>query len=185
MSSEQAEKGGRKLAATLVNAVDKLLSLIDGVLATLLGLALLATTLLLLVNAAGRSMSAFQIAGGPTLAGLLIVWMTFIGIYLAVRQQRHIAVDLLTHIIPDRPRAALQQVVNVVGLLSCLRLTELSWQFAANRFASGQTDQMLFISSGYFYLPVPIGFGLCSLGFAFACLKTFADRGIKLAEKEN
>lgn len=151
----------------LVSAVGRLLGLLDRAVAIGAGAVLLAITLLLIVNAAGRSVGLSALSGGPTLAGLLILWLTFVGAYVPARRKSHIAVDVLHGRLGRRTSLAVRVSIAVVAAVLCTAVARLGWTFTSFRFASGQVDQMLFIPTGWFYAPLPVGFALCALAWTY------------------
>lgn len=145
-----------------------MLGYLDRAVALFSGAVLLLTTVLLIVNAIARSLGYVLFAGGPTLAGLLILWLTFLGAYIPARQGRHITVDMITSRLAPAVLRWLRIVVSLIAMVLCVYAAWLGWTFTAFRFASGQIDQMLSIPAGWFYAPVPIGFALCAIAWLHA-----------------
>mgnify|MGYP003132833088 FL=1 len=83
------------------------LRLTDKLTAWMLGLMLVAITLILFVNAMARYFAGIAIVGGEELARCLMVWMTFLGSYLLVRTQAHIAIDVLAIMLKPATRKIL------------------------------------------------------------------------------
>lgn len=153
----------------------RMLDRLDWLVAGLAGAVLMAVTVLLTVNAGARSLGMVLFSGGPTLAGLLILWLTFVGAYIPARRGAHITVDMIgEHLSPGAMRA-LRVVVAVVAAALCVICARIGWTFAAFRFASGQIDQMLFIPTGWFYAALPVGFALCTLAWLHAAAAAIWD----------
>jgi len=141
------------------------LGAIDGIVRVVVVTALLSMTAVLFFNSIGRSVLNVSFVGGPALGRLLVIWLTFLGAYLAVRSRSHITVDLVRRLLPDHIVDVLTIFVGLFSAATCAWVAWLSAAFTWTRFAAGQIDPMLEIPSGVFYLPVPIGACLMTLAF--------------------
>jgi TRAP-type C4-dicarboxylate transport system permease small subunit len=160
---------------TIVQRFEVLLASIDGLVTRLIVFALLLMTALLFFNSIGRSVLNISFVGGPALGRLLIIWLTFLGSYLAARSGSHITVDILSRAVPEQI-ARLMPIP--VGLICAATTGYIAWLgavFTWTRFSAGQIDPMLEIPTGFFYLPVPIGSTLMALAFLQVALKRIVD----------
>ncbi len=158
---------------TIVAKFEGLLGAIDGVIRWVLVFALLTMTAVLFFNSIGRSVLNVSFVGGPALGRLLIIWLTFLGGYLAVRSGSHITVDVLQRLLPAYAVRRMPIPVGLIGAATTGYITWLSAIFTWTRFSAGQIDPMLEIPSGFFYLPVPIGGLLMTMAFlqvALTCI---------------
>ena len=159
----------------IVEKFERLLTAVDSVLKWTVASALLLMTAVLFFNSIGRSVFNVSFVGGPALGRLLIIWLTFLGSYLAVRRGSHVTVDILQRLLPE---TAIRKMGIPVGLLSAVTTAYIGWlgaTFTWTRFAAGQTDPMLLIPSGFFYLPVPIGCFLMTLAFLQVALRCLTN----------
>ena len=86
--------------------------------------------------------------------GFLLVWIAFLGAYLAMRREGHIAFDLLAEALPRRPRRLLA-CVNA-GLIGGF-LAMLLWQSVRMIRVSGATAiETAEIAQGWFMLILPL-----------------------------
>ncbi|WP_350334426.1 TRAP transporter small permease [Coralliovum pocilloporae] len=86
--------------------------------------------------------------------GLLLVWVAFLGAYLAMRKDGHIAFDLFVQSLPRKGRL-LVQGVNTVLISGFLVL--LFWQSIRMIQVSGATEiETAEIAQGWFMLILPI-----------------------------
>ena len=153
-----------------VDRFERLLGAIDAVVRRFVVLALLSMTGVLFLNSIGRSVLNLSFVGGPAVARLLVIWLTFLGAYLAVRSGTHITVDVLQRLLSER---ALRRLSVPIGLCAAATMGYVTWLsalFTQTRFAAGQIDPMLEIPTALFYLPVPVGAGLMTLAFLQAAL---------------
>ena len=153
-------------------ALERLLLRVDSLVRAIVVIALLAMTAVLFLNSIGRSVLNVSFVGGPALGRLLVIWLTFLGAYLAVRSGAHISVDVVQRVLPERWLRRLAVVTGITGALTSGYVAWLGAEFTWTRLAFGQLDPMLEISSAWFYLPVPLGAGLMVLAFIQSALQT-------------
>ena len=153
---------------------ERVLGAVDAVVRVIVVTALLSMTAVLFLNSIGRSVLNVSFVGGPALGRLLVIWLTFLGAYLAVRSGTHITVDIVRRVMPERVVGQLTVFVGLSSAITCAWVTWLSATFTWTRFAAGQIDPMLEIPSALFYLPVPIGAGLMTLAFVQVAMKALA-----------
>lgn len=166
-----------------VTQLERVLAGIDRIVQVVVVTALLSMTTVLFLNSIGRSVLNVSFVGGPALGRLLVIWLTFLGAYLAVRSGTHITVDIGRRLLPAR---IVSKLAIGVGFFSAATTAWVAWLSAAftwTRFAAGQIDPMLEIPSGLFYLPVPIGTALMTLAFVQVAMKaaTGADSASEAA----
>ncbi len=96
--------------------------------------------------------------------GLLLVWIAFLGAYLAMRHEGHISFDLLIERSPAGLRRVLRSAIHL-AMLGFLAL--LLWQSIRMIRVSGATEiETAEISQGWFMLILPIAAVLLGLALA-------------------
>jgi TRAP-type transport system small permease protein len=110
---------------------------------------------LVFANVVGRYVFNRSFIWAEELSQYLMVWVTFLGAGLALRQGRHVGVELLQNALGERAAHALRAVVAAATIAFLLVLTVLGFQLAA--FAWQQETPAMNISTGIPYLAVPIG----------------------------
>lgn len=155
----------------LIKAIEAALGFIDVIVKWIVASALLLMTAVLFFNAVGRAFFSMSFVGGPALGRLLVIWLCFLGAYLLVRTNGHVAIDILSRAVSDRVYRWLSIIIGVVGAVTMAYVGWLGYLFTAKRFAFGQMDPMLGIATGVFYLPIPIGGFLMAAAFLFAAVK--------------
>jgi TRAP-type C4-dicarboxylate transport system permease small subunit len=112
-------------------------------------------------------------------ARLLLVWLAMLGAALAVLDQCHLGVDVLTaRFHPDAQRTAALFSQFVVLLFSALVLTYGGGQLLLQRWDSGQILPALGISKAWFYLAIPFSGALISLFSLGALIDTLRCRTV-------
>jgi len=156
-----------------VHKFERVLGAVDVIVRVIVVTALLSMTAVLFLNSIGRSVLNVSFVGGPALGRLLVIWLTFLGAYLAVRSGSHITVDIVRRLVPERIVGRLTVFVGLICMATCAWVAWLSAAFTRTRFTSGQIDPMLEIPSALFYLPVPIGASLMTLAFLQVAMQAF------------
>ena len=110
---------------------------------------------LVFANVVGRYLFNRSFIWAEELSQYLMVWVTFLGAGLALRQGRHVAVDLLQNALGERAARAMRATVAVATIGFLVVLTVLGFQLAS--FAWQQETPAMNISAGIPYLAVPIG----------------------------
>ena len=96
--------------------------------------------------------------------GYLLVWIAFLGAYLALRRDGHIAFDLLIRALPARPGKGLRIAIDA-ALLAFLGL--LLWQSLRMIRIDGATEiETAEIAQGWFMAVLPISAVLLALPIA-------------------
>jgi len=125
--------------------------------------------MLVFVNVVCRYIFTFSIIWAEEVSQYLMIWIAYLGAGLAMREGRHVAIEMLQDRLPTPLGRTLRMVVGglVLGFLGLV--TVLGFQFVA--FAWQQETPVLNISLGIPYLAVPIG----AMLFALHLLLTFRN----------
>lgn len=156
---------------TVLHIFGRVLGIIDTFVKWTAGGALLFITATLFLNAMGRSFLNASFIGGEELSRLLTVWLTFLAASVLIRNRGHVAIDVLARVVPGSIARVLQIIIGMVGLITMIYLTWRGWQFADRILSTGQVATTIDAPKGLFYLPIPVGAALMSLGFLYVILE--------------
>lgn len=162
-------------ARLLVHGLDRMLGVVDWLAKVLVGVALLAITAVLFAGGFGRYALNASFVGGEELARYLMVWMTFLGSYVLVREQRHIAIDVLLRVMPVATQRWIAVAIGVVGCLTMIYVAGLGYELAQRMLVGGATSPVLPIPRGVLHVSLPLGAALMALGFAHMALSHLLD----------
>ena len=95
----------------------------------------------------------------------LVLWSGLIGAAIATRQGKHIAIDVASHLIPEKYYAWLVALIDLFSALVCLGLTYAAVLFIRSEIEFGGTRVILGIPSWVLNLIFPLAFGLIAIRF--------------------
>ena len=110
---------------------------------------------LVFMNVVSRYIFNHSIIWAEEVSQYLMVWVAFLGAGLALRQGRHVAIEILQDRLPLIARRMTRHLVALLLILFMGILTVLGFQFVL--FAWDQETPVLNIPQGIPYLAVPIG----------------------------
>lgn len=106
-------------------------------------------------NVVTRYIFNFSINWAEEISRYLMIWVAYLGMGLAMREARHVAIELLQDRLPKVGRRLLRAVVGVILILFMAVLTVLGFRYAV--FALDHETAALQWSMGLIYLTIPIG----------------------------
>lgn len=110
---------------------------------------------LVFANVVSRYVLNFSIIWAEELSQYLMVWIAFLGAGLAMREGRHVAVEMLQNALPPSLARTARMIVIVAILAFLATLVVLGAMFVS--FAWDQETPVMNIPTGIPYLAVPIG----------------------------
>jgi TRAP-type C4-dicarboxylate transport system permease small subunit len=118
---------------------------------------------LVFTNVITRYIFNFSIMWAEEVSQYLMIWIAYLSAGLAMREGRHVAIEVLQDRLPGVLAMRLRMLVGALVLAFLGVVTVLGFQFVA--FAWQQETPVLNISLGIPYLAVPIGAMLFALHF--------------------
>lgn len=111
-----------------------------------------------------RDLFATGISYADPLLRHLVLWIGLLGATLATRQDRHIHIDILPRIVPEKRKALLQIATNLFSTIICLFLTYAAIKFIRDEYQAATT---LFLQIPIWILEVilPMAFAIMTLRF--------------------
>lgn len=136
--------------------------------------AVLATALVLFVNVALRYVFSASTSWAEEFIKYLMIWITFIGGSICVREGAHIRMDFLLCKLPKSARSMADRVVYVLSALFCGAMAFYGGQIVAFTVKTGQVSPALKIPMWIVYLAIPIG---CALMMTRFFQRAFSNEG--------
>lgn len=144
-------------------------------------IALMATmATLVFVNVVSRYMFNHSIIWVEELTQYQMIWITWLGAGLALREGRHVAVDVFEAMMPPGLRRAVRVVIGAAMLAFLATLVVLGLRIA--EFTWTQETPVLQIPTGVPYLGVPIGALVCGLHLVLV-FRDFVERRFEGVEE--
>ena len=131
----------------------------------LLSLLLLAMIVIACLQILLRSVFSSGLPWADPFLRYLVLWSGLFGAVVATRMSKHIAIDLISHLVPELFLHWLQVVINFFSMTVCLVLTYASTIFVLNEAAYGGDQSVLGLSSWQLNIVFPVAFGLISFHF--------------------
>ena len=175
----KGEVEGRDSAGFLEHALSALHRVEDAFLAgLLLAMIVLAPTQIVLRNFFDTAISW----GDPALRAL-VLWIGLLGALAATRGNRHITIDVLSHVLPERLQAGVRTLTNAFALGVCGLVAYHGWRFVRDEHEF-QSVAFAGVPSWAIESVIPFAFAAIALrylGHAAADLRTLV-RGENAAE---
>ena len=148
MISERSVRDGASVVARLERAVVAVnRALVIGLMATMV--------VLVFANVVSRYAFNHSIIWVEELTQFQMIWVTYLGACLALREGRHVAVDTLQDLLPAGLRRLLRHGVALTLAVFLTATAVLGWQIAM--FTWDQETPVLNLPTGLPYLAVPLG----------------------------
>ena len=95
----------------------------------------------------------------------MVIWAGLFGADIATRKNKHIAIDLISYLIPRQYEPLLQALIHLFAAAVCTGLTYAAVVFIQNETKFGSGREILGLPSWALNLAFPVAFGLISLRF--------------------
>ena len=104
---------------------------------------------------------------------LMVLWLAMIGSIAASRDNRHIRIDVLSHVLPDSMMRASRTIVDLFAAAVCGVIAWQAWRYLQLEIEF--EDQVLVDTPAWIaHIVVPIAFALVSYRFVILAVKDFA-----------
>ncbi len=137
--------------------------------------AVLATALVLFVNVALRYLFSASTSWAEEFIKYLMIWITFIGGSICVRQGAHIRMDFLLGKLSQSARSMADRVVYSLSAFFCGSMAFYGGQIVSFTFKTGQVSPALKMPMWIVYLAIPIGCSLMMVRFFQKALSKDGD----------
>lgn len=131
----------------------------------LLCVLLLAMIVLACVQIILRSLLSGGLLWADPLLRYMVLWAGLLGAAVATKQGKHIAIDIISHLVSARVLAWLRVVIDLFSAAVCAVLTYAAFVFVRNEAAFGGGREVLGIPSWGMNLIFPVVFGVIALRF--------------------
>jgi TRAP-type C4-dicarboxylate transport system permease small subunit len=99
----------------------------------------------------------------------MVIWAGLFGAAVATKQSKHISIDIISHIVPDRYLPMLKVVLNFFSAGVCFILTYAAVRFVRDEALYGGRS-ILDIPSWQFNIIYPVAFGIIACRFLLLAL---------------
>lgn len=95
----------------------------------------------------------------------MVIWAGLFGADIATRKDKHIAIDIISHLVPLQLKPWRQALIHLFSAAVCTGLAYAAVIFIQNEASFGGDREILGIPSWAMNLAFPVAFGLISLRF--------------------
>ena len=99
-----------------------------------------------------------------------VLWVAFLGASLAVQERKHINIDVLSRLMPERWKRLSRLLTDVFSAVVCFAFLRASITFVKNEIAQA-TILFLDLPAWYFQIIIPVGYGLICFRFLIKALE--------------
>lgn len=120
-----------------------------------------------------RIFFATGVLWGDPLLRHLVLWIALLGAAIATKERKHINIDVISRVLPDRGKVAIQALTDLFSTVICLLLIQASLKFIRDEF---QVGSFAFLSIPTWAMAVifPVAFGLIAIRFAISACRNGA-----------
>ena len=123
-----------------------------------IGLMMAIMFVLVFANVVTRYLFGISIAVSDEVSTFLMIWVTYLGAGLALREGRHAAIDLFQDMLPEKARHVFRALLGIIILVFFATLGYYGFRFAI--FGWSQETAATQIPKGIPYLAIPAGAAL-------------------------
>lgn len=150
---------------------NSLFSILARIEESVLGLFLVIMILLACVQILLRIMFSSGLPWADPVLRYLVLWSGLLGAAMATSQGKHIALDMISFLVPESLQAWLRIITNLFSAIVAALLTWAASLFIRNEMEFGNT-QLLLAPSWVWNLIFPMAFALITVRFFMAAWKT-------------
>lgn len=136
-----------------------------------LAVGLFTTTIVIFLNTVLRYGFSSSLTWAEELARYVVIWMTFIGMSVCVRNGSHVAMDVLVQRLPRKAQDGVWRLVNAVAVVASLYLAYVGWLVVTGVVRTGQKSAIMGLPMWAMYMCVPLGSLLAAKNFALNVLR--------------
>ena len=142
---------------------------------TVISIMLCAMVLLVLAQIGLRNFYSSGITGGFEIVRQLVLWVAFLSAGLAARDGKHIKIDVIYRILPDRMKKLAEVVTGLFTAIVSGLLLYAALQFIRSDYSAG--TEIVFFSCAIpvwvFESIIPVGYCTVMLRYAYQCKQSF------------
>jgi TRAP-type C4-dicarboxylate transport system permease small subunit len=114
-----------------------------------------------------RIFFATGILWGDPLLKHLVLWIALLGAAMATKEGKHINIDVISRMLPDRGKVAIRALTDLFSAFICVLLIQASLKFIRDEFQAGALA-FLNLPTWTVMIIFPVAFGLIALRFTMS-----------------
>jgi len=117
------------------------------------------------------------------LIGLMVLWLALVGSVAACRENRHIRIDALSHILPALAVRIVRVVVDVFAAAVCGVIAYQAWRYVFEIEIEYEVTVLVDTPAWIAHMIMPVAFALLSYRFLVSALQALLD-GVSEPDEE-
>ncbi len=101
----------------------------------------------------------------------MVIWAGLLGAAVATRQQKHISIDIASHLVPENATPWLVAISNLFSSAVCIALTYASIIFIQNEYAFSSGREVLGMPAWGLNIVFPLAFALMTIRFLIVAIR--------------
>lgn len=106
------------------------------------------------------------------LIGLMVLWLALVGSVAACRENRHIRIDALSHVLPELLVKLVRIIVDLFAAAVCAMIAYQAWRYLNEIEVEYEVTVLVDTPAWIAHMIMPIAFGLMSYRFAVSSLQS-------------
>lgn len=140
--------------------LDVISRFMDKTLSYVVATLLVAMSVTVFGNVICRYFLDFSLGWYEEISRFLLIWIVFLGAVIALIKGDHLAIDLLSFVLPPRVNRMLVVLVDVLVLVSLAIMFQGAWDMAIDSLRSGWVASSVPIPYGWVYMVGPVSAAL-------------------------
>ena len=145
---------------------------------------LIVSTLVLFVNVLLRFFFSASTSWAEELTRYLIVWLTFVGGSICAKENSHVSIDLIHHLLPLKFQKVLLILCHLISAAFLVILGYFSWQMMSFNMVSGQVSPALLLPMWIAYISITLGSFLMAIRYMENVIKEAKNLVIKSSNSD-
>jgi len=141
--------------------------------AYIIGFILAAATAVMTIEIIGRYLFAHSFTWSEELVRYSFVWFTLLGASYAVRENGHIVVDGILHILPKKMAFWAETLGELLWFVFSVYIAWASFKYTLFMYSAGSVSTATRIPMAFIYAAIPVGFGLIAIRIVILWIQRF------------
>lgn len=165
--------------------VKKFIDIYDTIEARVLVASLVVTVFLIFAQIMMRAIINASLSWSEELARYIFIWQIWLGVSLGLRDNKHIAVQILYSYIKGKPSRVLKIVATLLCIYLCFFLAQYGWEMTLNAYSKNSLSAAMRAPLWVVYLALPFSCSVTGLRYILQLCNQVRNVNSNVAEEGN